>query len=227
MALPSGASVASGASGASGARVAAPAPAGFADATADVIKPAIGGPDSPSRSVFTQWSAARLPGAKPTLLLGCMATPIPGWVEDMRPTVDARTLTLLDASAERVAGAPIEARATSGHWELRTVGAPPDAAPVGIGRTFVGFGERDVITCFAACVVSKGNADTATTRSCDASVVAAHLDGDHAPPPAGLVLGALTWGVHHPAAALGWGGVATFALGVLAVASRRRPRSRI
>ena len=207
--------------------VAAPSPPDFVDATAVVTQPAIGGPDSPSGSIFTQWNAARSPGSKQTLLLGCVATPIPGWVEDMRLTVEARTLTLLDASAERVAGAPIEARAVTGHFTLRSVGAPEDAPPVGIGRTFVGFGEGDVVTCFAACVVPRGSANSATTRSCDASVLAAHLDGDHAPPPSGMLLGALTWAVHHPAAALGWGGIATFALGVVAVASRRRPRSRI
>ena len=206
--------------------VAAP-PVGFVDVTSEVTQPAIGGPDSPSRSVFTQWSAARAPGTEPTLLLGCVATPIPGWVEDMRPAVDTRTVTLLDASAERAVGAPIEARARSGHFALRTVGAPEDAPTVGIGRTFVGFGDGEVVTCFAACVVSRRNAKSDATRSCDASVLEAHLDGDRAPPPSGMMLGAVTWAVHHPAAALGWAGVATFALGVLAVASRRRPRSRI
>lgn len=207
--------------------VATEPPPGFSEATAVVAQPSIGGRDSPSGSIFTQWNAWRAPTTKETLLLGCVATPVPGWVEDMRPTVEARTLSVLDASAERVVGAPIEARALAGHFALRTVGAPEGAASVGIGRAFVGFGEREVVTCFAACVVPKNDADATTARSCDASVLSAQLKGDREPPRPGIVLGALTWAVHHPGTAVTWGGIAAFALGVVAVASRRRPRSRI
>ena len=202
-------------------------PPGFVEAAATVPQPAIGGRDSPSGSVFTQWNAWRSPATRQTLLLGCVATPIPGWVEDMRPTVDARTLGLHDASVERVVGAPIEARAAPGHLGLRAVGAPEGAPLVGIGRTFVGFGEHDVLTCFAACAVPKDGAAANAARACDASVLAARLEGDRPAPPSGIVLGGLTWAVHHPATAVTWAGVLTFALGVVAVASRRRPRSRI
>lgn len=201
-------------------------PPGFEAAT-EVAQPAIGGRDSPSGSVFTQWDASRSPSTKQTLLVGCVSTPIPGWVDDMRPTVDYRTVALLNASAERVVGVPVETRDGSGHFSLRPVGAPEGAPFVGIGRTFVGFGEHDVVTCFAACVVPKGRVDATTRRTCDASVLAARLQGDRAPPPSGIVLGGLTWAVHHPGTAVTWGGVLTFALGVVAVASRRRPRSRI
>ena len=226
MLVASVASVASVAAGVLGA-LATEAPPGFVEASGTVTQPAIGGRDSPSGSVFTQWNAWRSPATRQTLLLGCVATPIPGWVEDMRPTVDARTLALLDASAERVVGAPIETRTAPGHLGLRTVGAPEGAPLVGIGRTFVGFGEHDVVTCFAACVVPKAAAPATVSRTCDASVRAARLVGDRAPPPSGVVLGALTWAVHHPGATVTWGGFLTFALGVVAVVSRRRPRSRI
>jgi hypothetical protein len=207
--------------------VATEPPTGFIDATTEVAQPSIGGRDSPSGSVFTQWDASRSLATRQTLLLGCVATPIPGWVDDMRPTVEARTVSLLNASAERVVGVPVETRDAAGHFALRPVGAAEGAAFVGIGRTFVGFGEHDVVTCFAACVVPKGAALATTSRTCDASVLAARLEGDRAPPPSGVVLGALTWAVHHPSAAVTWGGVLTFALGVVAVVSRRRPRSRI
>ena len=202
-------------------------PPGFVEASTAVAQPPIGGRDSPTGSAFTQWNASRSPVTKQTLLLGCVATPIPGWVDDMRPAVEARTLALLDASAERAVGVPVETRSASGHLSLRTVGAPEGAPFVGIARTFVGFGERDVVTCFAACVAPRGSADATSPRACDASVLAAHLEGDRAPPPSGVVLGALTWAVHHPATAVRWGAVLTFALGVLAVVSRRRPRTRI
>jgi hypothetical protein len=207
--------------------VATEPPTGFIDAATDVAQPSIGGRDSPSGSVFTQWDASRSPATRQTLLLGCVATPIPGWVDDMRPTVEARTVSLLNASAERVVGVPVETRDAAGHFALRPVGTAEGAAFVGIGRTFVGFGEHDVVTCFAACVVPKAAALGTASRACDASVLAARLEGDHAPPPSGVMLGALTWAVHHPSASVTWGGALTFALGVVAVVSRRRPRSRI
>lgn len=208
--------------------VATEPPTGFIDAAPDrVSQPSIGGRDSPSGSMFTQWDASRSPVTRQTLLLGCVATPIPGWVDDMRPTVEARTVSLLNASAERVVGVPVETRVAAGHFTLRPVGAAESAASVGIGRTFVGFGEHDVVTCFAACVVPKAAAPATVSRTCDASVLAARLVGDRAPPPSGVVLGALTWAVHHPGATVTWGGFLTFALGVVAVVSRRRPRSRI
>jgi hypothetical protein len=207
--------------------VATEPPAGFIDATFEVAQPSIGGRDSPSGSIFTQWDASRSPVTRQTLLLGCVATTIPGWVDDMRPTVEARTVALLNSSAERVVGVPVETRARAGHFALRPVGAAEDAAVVGIGRTFVGFSEHDVVTCVAACVVPKAAAPATVSRTCDASVLAARLEGDRGPPPPGVVLGALTWAVHHPSTAVTWGGVLTFALGVVAVVFRRRPRSRI
>jgi hypothetical protein len=201
-------------------------PPGFTEPAADVAQPPLG---SGSGSTFTQWLATRSPTTKDTLLLGCVATPIPGWVEDMRPTVDARTVALMDASVERVVGVPVEARDASGHFSLRPVGAPEDAPRLGIARTFVGFTDHEVVTCFAACANARTKSveHPGAPRACDASVLSARLDGGSPPPAAGVVLGAVTWAVHHPRTAVTWGSVLAFALGAVAVASRRRPRSRI
>lgn len=194
---------------------------------ASVAQPPIG---AGSGATFTQWLAWRAPSANETLLVGCVATPIPGWVEDMRPTVDFRTVSLMNASTERVVGVPVETRDATGHFSLRPVGAPEDAPRVGIGRTFVGWSEHEVVTCFATCAVPQGAAAApapSTVRACDASVLRARLEGSRAPPPPGLVLGAATWAVHHPSTAVAWGAVLVIALGTMAVALRRRPRSRI
>ena len=206
---------------------AAEPPPGWVEAS--VAQPPIG---AGSGATFTQWFAWRSPSTDETLLVGCVATPIPGWVEDMRPTVDYRTVSLMNASAERVVGAPVETRDATGHFSLRPVGAPEDVPRVGIGRTFVGWSEHDVVTCFAACAVPAARGAAAartasTSRACDASVLAARLEGSASPPPPGLVLGAATWAVHHPSTAVAWGAVFVVALGTMAVALRRRPRSRI
>jgi hypothetical protein len=198
--------------------------AAWLDASSDVAQPPIA--SGGSGSTFTQWKAlGSAPPSAPgeTLLLGCAATPVPGWVEDMRPTVDDRTRALTNACAERMVGAPVEARETSGHLALRLAGTPEDGPQVGLARTFVGFGEHQVFTCFALCASKKPGA----TRTCDAVVLAAHLEGSMPPPPPGLVLGAATWAVHHPSEALVGGAVVVLTLGAIAVAFRRRPRSRI
>lgn len=212
--------------------VAADAPPRWIEASTEVAQPTLG---NGSGATFSQWFVLRSPGADETLLVGCVTTPIPGWAPDMRPAVDARTVALMNASTERVVGVPIEARDATGHFSLRPVGAPEDAAHVGIGRTFVGFGEHAVVTCFATCTTkrgattggARGDGKPGWSRACDASVVRAHLEGSQAPPPPGLVVGAVTWAVHHPSTSVAWGGVVVFAVGTLAVALRRRPRSRI
>jgi hypothetical protein len=204
--------------------VATELPPGWVEAAADVPRPPIG---TGSGSAFTQWQAWRAPQTRETLLLGCVATPIPGWVDDMRPSVDARTVSVMNASVERVVGVPVETRDMSGHFVLRPVGSPEGSPWVGIGRTFVGWDEHHVLTCFASCATPEHGNRADVRRICDPSVLAARLDGAMPPPPPGVALGAVTWAVHHPGTSVRWGAVLVFALGVISVASRRKPRARI
>lgn len=198
-------------------------PPGWVEAAPEVPRPPIGS----AGSVFTQWQAWRSVSADETLLVGCVATPIPGWVDEMRPTVEARTVTIMNASVERVVGAPVETRNSSGDFVLLRVGAPEGSPWVGIGRTFVGWDAHNVLTCFASCVSSKHDNRPDVQRICDSNVLASRLDDSMPPPPAGRALEAVTWAVHHPAKSVRWTAVLVFALGVVAVASRRKPRSRI
>jgi hypothetical protein len=154
-------------------------------------------------AAFTQWDVSRAEAGE-AMVAACVATPIPGWVDDMRPAVDAKNATLMNVSAERVMGAPLDAQN-------------------GVSHAFVGWDEGVVVTCFAVC----GAREPRPHRACDEAVRAASLEGAMGPPAPGIVLGAVTWGVHHPQSAVTWGAALVVALGVIAVISRRRPRSRI
>jgi hypothetical protein len=160
------------------------------------------------------------------LVSGCVATPIPGWVEDMRPSIEGRTVALAGAATERLLGGdfPIDARPNGeGGFVLRPakdLGGPI----IGSARTFVGFDSSSrVFTCFAACASRPGGR---TPVGCEAAVAGSRLEGSSAPPTPGLALRSVTWAVHHPRPFAF--GVAIFVTGlaILAIARRRRPRFR-
>ena len=196
--------------------VAAEPPPGWA--TADVAPPPLG---EGTRASVTQWRAARGPHGV-TWVTGCIAAPVPGWVEDMRPAIEARTLALAGATAGRVAGVPVDARpGPEGTWALVPAGATAPA-PLGTARTFLGFDPERVFGCFALCAAPP---DAVVAPECD-RIAGARLEGGGAPPPPGLVLGATSWAVHHPRTSGGALAGLAVAAGLLAVLTRPRPRSR-
>ena len=200
--------------------VAAEPPPGWI--AADVPRPLLGGG---SGATLTQWSALRSPTSDDVLLLGCVATPIPGWVDDMRPSVEGRTLGFASSSAERAVGGQVETRNEGARLSVRRVGATEDPQAVGVLRTFIGWNDHDLVTCFAACVAPR--VGSRPERACDVSVDAARLEGGTEPPPPGLALAGVTWAVHHPSSTVLWAALLTIFVGAVAVVSRRRPRSRI
>ena len=203
--------------------VTAPPAEGTWTAATDLAQPVLTGG---AGAKFVQWDATR-DAHDAMLVTSCVATPIPGWVEDMRPTVEGRTVAMMNAAAERVVGVPVDSHAEDGHFSLRIAGSAERAAPAGVARTFVGWNDDQVVTCFTLCARPNRSAAAGNERACDASALSAHLDGTTAAPPPGLLLGSLTWAVHHPTTTVTWAGAVVFVLGVVAVASRRRPRSRI
>ena len=161
------------------------------------------------------------------LVSGCVATPIPGWVEDMRPSIEGRTVALAGAATERLLGGdfPIDARPNGDGTLLFDLRPAKDlGGPViGSARTFVGFDSSSrVFTCFAACASRSGD----TVVGCEAAVAGSRLEGSSAPPTPGIALRSVTWAVHHPRPFAF--GVAIFVTGlaILAIARRRRPRFR-
>ena len=164
--------------------------------------------------------------------LGCVATPIPGWVDDMRPTVDARTVALLDASAERVVGrARRDAQRRRAISRSGPSGRPRARRPSGSAvRSSDSTSDdvRDVLRGLRR-RRRREHADATTPRACDASVLAARLEGRprrRRPRASCSVPSRGPCITRRPCGHVGRRS-SSFALGVVAVASRRRPRSRI
>jgi hypothetical protein len=185
---------------------------------ADVAPPKI-----TSAAALTSFRALASPAGDAFLVTGCVAASIPGWVEDMRPAVEGRTIALLGAATEKAAGFPIDARPRGGGLFALRPAAKLDGPPIGVGRPFVGFDASHVVTCFASCV-GKTPKDL---LGCESAVADAHLSPDPPPPPPGLFLGSVTWAVHHPRPFARGSAVLLLIGVVLALVFRPRPRSRI
>lgn len=178
----------------------------------EVPSPKISGSAGAELTSFEALRAA--PDDRSIVTQGCVATPIPGWVEDMRQAVEGRTVALAGASAALAAGHPIDARPDGrGGFELRDV-RRLEEPPIGSAHTFVGFDAGHVHTCFATCIGA----------TCIAAVESARLEGSGPPPSPGIALSGVTWAVHHPRPFAIGVGVLLVLTGALAVALRRRPR---
>lgn len=172
-------------------------------------------------AALTQWDASAAPNDDAALVRGCVGTPIPGWVDDMRPAIDARTTALAGAAAERATGFGIDARWDgSGAFVLRP-SSRLDGEPIGRARTFLGWADGRVFTCFAACARRRG----VGPAGCEHAITTASLEGSAGPPQPGLALRGATWAIHNPDAAASLGGALLVAAALAALATRRRPRS--
>jgi hypothetical protein len=139
----------------------------------------------------------------------------------MRPTVEARVRALAFTTAERISGVSLDT--TEGVFDTlkfheRTEGAPVAA----VGRTWIGWSEQSLSTCFSVCQAVPSSSDAST---CEAVIGEAKLDGSHPPPPPGHLLGTLAWAIHHPSHARAGAGAAVFIAALAAIWRRRRPRS--
>lgn len=192
-------------------------PPGWVDA-ADIPRAPLG---DAADATFTSFRATRSPDRAEALVLACVAAPIPGWVEDMRPALEGRGIALAGATAGLMAGAAVDARAEGDHLVLRVAGGGP--APIGAARTALGFSEDGrAVTCLAVCARTD-----AQVGDCAARVAAVRFLRGAPPPPAGLALRGVSWAVHHPRRTATAAGVLAAAAAVLAIVGRRRPRTRI
>lgn len=198
---------------------------------ADVPRPPLA---ESTGAIMTEWRSVRSIDRRMALVSGCVSTPIPGWVEDMRPAIEARTTALAGAATEKVTGVPMDARADDRGLLVLRAASHLDGQALGLSRTFVGFDGDRVVTCFATCAAFPTEPTDRPTNAalpsprmvdCEAAVVTARLEGTSSPPKPGLALRSLTWAVHHPRPAAWGGGFFVVAAGIFAVVTRRRPRS--
>lgn len=194
--------------------VVAEVPAGWTEA--DVAPPPIA-----SNARLTQWSVRHAEG-EGSLAIACAQSPIPGWVEDMRLSIAARTVAFSGAIAERLTGSPMDARPEGPALFALRPAKDLAGEPVGHAKTFLGFDDGAVVACTAVCIGPREQ----PSRPCDRPVVAAELVASKAPPPPGLVLRSVTWGIHHPGPVATGGSVAIVVLACAALAFRRKPRFR-
>jgi hypothetical protein len=202
-------------------RVLAEPPAGWRP-TDRVVRPRIA---ESAGARLLDWEATEPAGKSAAFVRGCVATPIPGWVDDMAPAVEARGVALAGAVAEGITGRPMDARAEPAPHLFALRAASHLAGPVlGHARTFLGFDDSRVFTCFAVCAREVAEAEA---PACEASATEARLEGSAPPPSPGLGLRTATWAVHHPRPAALGAGLLVIGCSILAIALRRRPRSAI
>jgi hypothetical protein len=155
----------------------------------------------------------------PSAWLAADVAPVPGWVEDMRPAFSARVVSLAGATAANITGFAVETfDDASGALALRAAGGGPT---VGFTKTFLGFGETNVHSCFVVCA-----GPNAAPAACNEVVVRTRLVGGDAPPQPGIALRTVTWAVHHPSTTATAFGATVLLGAVIAVATRRKPRAR-
>lgn len=153
------------------------------------------------------------------LVAECFAARVPGWSAELRGPIEGRTVAMLAATAERRLGAGVRVDHDVLAGEL-TLRATDDGRPLGHGRTLLGFDGDEAHTCYVACVARDA-------APCGGAVESSTLQGGTSAPPPGLLLASAEGVVAHPrAAAVGLVGL-SMTLGVIAVLSRRRPRTRV
>lgn len=196
--------------------VAAEAPSAWV--AAEIARPPLA---ESSGASWDSWKAWRSPAKDASLVTACVAAPVPGWVEDMRPAFASRGVSLAGATAAQIVGFGVETfdePDAAGQWlSFRATGGGPT---VGRTRTFLGFGGTNAHSCFVVCAGPNG-----APEACNEVVVQARLVGGDAPPAPGIALRSVTWAVHHPSETASSFAAATLAAAVLAVITRRKPRS--
>jgi hypothetical protein len=174
------------------------------------------------------WTAVRDATGMPAFAAGCVATRIPGWVEDLRPSAEARVTALAATAASRLLRRATHVAAErDGLLSLR--GPQGEASTVdGFARTFLGFDESRLYACVAVCASRYDRTGTgADANECARVMVGARLEGSRAPPGPSPILAGISTAVHHPRHTLLIVLGLVLLVAALAIVTRKRPRARL
>ena len=194
---------------------------------AEIAQPALA---AAGGSSFSSWVTQRSEDGQHALVAGCVATPIPGWVESMRGPAMARTTELVLATTERIVASPVVVASDTGNaLELAVADSPEGTRAAAYARRFITFGdpnnEPTMFTCYFVCGSQVAKAKP--LAACADIAAHAELRGGARPPAPGLALSTIEWLVRHSRQTAVGGGAAVAIAGLLSVVTRRKPRARI
>jgi hypothetical protein len=174
------------------------------------------------------WQAWNAPDEASHFVAACFDRDTRAWTEEAEPIVLERLRATVSSTALRIArvgGVRVRSIEHAGGLTSEWLDGTGDAGTELTARTFLGFvdtGEvaaRRLVACFALCASDR--------HACQASVDGASVDGTfvRAPPPTPTVRALVTM-AHHPSATLGSLAILSSLLGILAVVTRKRPRTK-
>jgi hypothetical protein len=161
------------------------------------------------------------------LVAACFGGDTRLWTDEAEPIVLDRLRAVVSSTAlrtARVGGLRVRSTDHAGSVTSEQIDGSGDAEGVLAARTFLGFVDGGdaaghLVGCFALCV--------ADLDACRESVDGAVLEGAFVPSPRPTMATRALLGVlHHPSAAFGSVAVLSCLLGVVAVATRKRPRTK-
>jgi len=172
---------------------------------------------------WSAWQSPNVGGGAGYAVAGCIGLDLGAWTDEAAPIAFDR----LDGAAASVAyrldptaGFTTRREQTVGPVVVHDIATGSGAEAHTVAKTFLGFvsalGRPRLRGCFVLCAP--------TTSACEEQVAAATATGFVAPPPAGSLLRATAVAIHHPRTVAGLGVTLFFALGVVAVWTRPRPR---
>jgi hypothetical protein len=177
-----------------------------------------------------QWQAwgSKGSGEAVHLVAACFGGETRAWTDEAEPMVLDRLRAVVSSTALRVArvgGLRVQSTERAGHVISERLEGAGDAQGELVARAFLGFVDAGKATaghlvgCFVLCV-----ADPAGCRS---SVDGAAMEGAFVPSPRPTMeVRAILAMVHHPSATYGSMALVCGLLGVIAIVTRKRPRTK-
>jgi hypothetical protein len=213
-------------SSSAGIRVTLPIPSGWVPA--ELSPPDLASAEQVHVLTWQAWRPPGIPPEGPALVTACFAGRTSAWTPEAEPVVLERLGAVVSSTALRVSKVGQRRVASTEHLGAMTserLEGVGDAADRLVAKTFLGFVDAgdgspgSLAGCFALC--------TMDLPACEPSVERAGVDAAFvAPPPPTLAVRAVVAMAHHPSLSAASALTLSLLAGVIAVATRRRPRTK-